>query len=162
SLQWFRRAEDPYIFILGAGKVPGLPQGHAVMAAIDSRTNKIAWKKEFRGGRPAGALTTAGGLLFQMMPDGNFVAEDAKTGDVVWTCETGEAGGGRAAAYEIDGEQYLAVALRNNVWAFKLGGTLKPLSPPEQAPRPATPPLFNGQIQDANRIEIVSNVRDNS
>ena len=29
SLQWFRRAEDPYIFILGAGKVPGLPQGHA-------------------------------------------------------------------------------------------------------------------------------------
>jgi len=41
SLQWFRRAEDPYIFILGAGKVPGLPQGHAVMAAIDSRTALI-------------------------------------------------------------------------------------------------------------------------
>jgi quinohemoprotein ethanol dehydrogenase len=162
SLQWFRRAEDPYIFILGAGKVPGLPQGHAVMAAIDSRTNRIAWKKEYRGGRPSGALTTAGGLLFQMMADGNFVAEDARTGDIVWQFQTGQPGGGPAASYEIDGEQYVAAGLRNNVWAFKLGGTLKPLPAPEQAPRPATPPLFNGPIQDANRIEIVSNIRDNS
>ncbi len=46
--------------------------------------------------------------------------------------------------------------------AFKLGGTLQPLPAPAQTPRPATPPLFNGQIQDVNRIEIVSNVRDNS
>ncbi len=98
SLQWFRRAEDPYIFILGAGKVPGLPQGHAVMAAIDSRTNKIAWKQEFRGGRPAGALVTAGGLLFQMMPDGNLVAKDARTGDSVWQFQTGQTGGGPAAS----------------------------------------------------------------
>jgi alcohol dehydrogenase (cytochrome c) len=162
SLQWFRRADDPYIFILGAGKVPGMPQGHAVMAAIDSRTNRIAWKKEYRGGRPSGALTTAGGLLFQMMADGNFVAEDAKTGDVLWQFQTGQAGGGPAASYEIDGEQYVAVALRNNVRAFKLGGSLKPMAAPEQAPRPATAPLFNGPIQDVNRIEIVSNVRDNS
>ena len=44
------------------------------MAAIDSRTNKIAWKKDFRGGRPSGALATAAGLLFQMMPDGNLIA----------------------------------------------------------------------------------------
>jgi quinohemoprotein ethanol dehydrogenase len=162
SLQWFRRAEDPYIFILGAGKVPGLPQGHAVMAAIDSRTNKIAWRKDFRGGRPAGALVTAGGLLFQMMADGNLAAEDARTGDVVWQFQTGQAGGGPAASYEIDGEQYIATAVRNNVWAFKLGGSLRPLPAPEQAPRPATPPLFNGQIQDTNRIEVVTNVRDNS
>ena len=162
SLQWFRRAEDPYIFILGAGKVPGLPQGHAVMAAIDSRTNKIAWKQEFRGGRPSGALVTAGGLLFQTMPDGNLVAKDARTGDSVWQFQTGQTGGGPAAAYEIDGEQYIAVVLRSSVMAFRLGGTLQPLAAPTQTPRPATPPLFNGQIQDVNRIEIVSNVRDNS
>jgi PQQ-dependent dehydrogenase (methanol/ethanol family) len=162
SLQWFRRAEDPYIFILGAGKVPGIPQGRAVMAAIDSRTNKIAWKKDYTGGRPAGALTTAGGLLFQMMPDGNFTAEDAKTGEVVWQFQTGQPGGGPAASYEIDGQQYIAVGLRNNVAAFKLGGDLKPQPAPEQAARPATPPLFNGPVQETNRIEIVTNVRDNS
>jgi alcohol dehydrogenase (cytochrome c) len=163
SLQWFRRSEDPYIFILGAGKVPGMPQGHAVMAAIDSRTDKIVWKKDYRGGRPAGALTTAGGLLFQMMPDGNFVALDAATGgEPVWQFQTGQAGGGPAASYEIDGEQYIAAALRNNVFAFKLGGSVAPKAAPEQAARPATPPLFNGAIQDTNRIEIVTNVRDNS
>jgi plastocyanin len=161
SLQWFRRAEDPYIFILGAGKVPGLPAGHAVMAAIDSRTNRIAWKKELRGGRPAGALVTAGGLLFQMMPDGNFAAEDAATGNLVWQFQTGQPGGGPAASYEIDGEQYIALAQRNNVRAFKLGGTLGPLPAPPVPSRPEVQP-FNGTVQDVNRIEIVSNVRDNS
>src|SRR5262249_4256172 len=146
SLQWFRRAEDPYIFILGAGKVPGLPQGHAVMAAIDSRTDKIAWRKEFRGGRPAGAMGTAGGLVFPMMAGGNPAAEDAKTGDGVWQSQTGQPGG-PAATYEIDGEQYVAVGLRNNVMAFKLGGTVGPQPAAQQPAQPATRPLFNGQIQ---------------
>lgn len=162
SLQWFRRADDPYVFILGAGRVPGLPQGHAVMAALDSRTNKIAWKKEYKGGRPAGALVTAGGLLFQMMSDGNLAASDARTGDVVWQFQTGATGGGPAASYELDGEQYVAVALRNNVWAFKLGGSIAPRPAPEQTPRPERPPLFAGPIQDTNRIEVASNVRDSS
>ncbi len=162
SLQWFRRAEDPYIFILGAGKVPGMPPGHAVMAAIDSRTNRIVWKKSFRGGRPAGALATAGGLLFQMMPDGHFVASDARTGEVVWQFQTGEPGGGPAASYEIDGEQYVALGARNHVIAFKLDGALPPQAPPPQAARAADPSPFNGPIQDTNRIELVSNVRDNS
>jgi quinohemoprotein ethanol dehydrogenase len=162
SLQWFRRAEDPYVFLLGAGRVPGLPTGHGVMAAIDSRTNRIAWKKEFRGGRPAGAMTSAGGLLFQMMADGNFVALDAKTGDTVWQFQTGGAGGGPAASYEVDGEQYIAVGLRTAVRAFKIGGTLKPLPAPPQAPPPPERAGFNGAIEDTNQINIVSNVRDSS
>jgi len=163
SLQWFRRAEDPYVFILGAGRVPGLPPGYGVMAAFDARTSRIAWKKEFRTARPAGAMATAGGLLFQMMSDGNFTASDARTGDIVWQFQTGAgSGGGPAASYEIDGEQYLAVGLRDNVWAFKLDGPMAARPAPEQPPRPATPPLFTGPIQDTNQIEIVSNVRDSS
>jgi glucose dehydrogenase len=161
SLQWFRRAEDPYIFILGAGKVPGLPQGRAMMAAIDSRTGKVAWRREFRNGRPAGALTTAGGLLFQMMPDGRFVAREAKSGNDVWQFETGQAGGGPAASYEIDGEQYIALGLRDNVLAFKLDGPLKPFPAREQVAA-GPPSRYNGPIQDVSRIELVSNVRDNS
>jgi alcohol dehydrogenase (cytochrome c) len=162
SLQWFRRAEDPYVFILGAGRVPGLPAPYAVMAAFDARTNRIAWKKEFPSARPAGALATAGGLLLQMMSDGNFTASDARTGDVVWQFQTGSGGGGPAASYEIDGQQYVAAGLRDAVWGFKIDGPLPPRPAPAQPPRPATPPLFAGPIQDADRIEIVSNVRDNS
>ncbi len=61
----------------------------------------------------------------------------------------------------MDGEQYIAVGMRNSVMAFKLGGTIEAKPQPEPAPRPA-PSLFNGQIQDANRIEVVSYVRDSS
>ena len=160
SLGWFRRAEDPNFFGLGGNRVPGLPSGHSVLAALDSRTNKIAWRKEFTSGRPSGPLTTAGGLLFQMMSDGNFTASDAKTGAVIWQFQTGSAGGGPPATYEIDGEQYVVVGLRNSLWGFKLGGTLPPLAPARQQQTPVAQSLFAGPIQDVNDIEITSNVRD--
>ena len=162
SLQWFRRAEDPYVFILGAGRVPGMPAGHGVMAAIDGRTGKIAWKKDFTGPRPSGAMATASGLLFQTMPDGNLIASDAKTGEQIWQFQTGmNGGGGPAVSYEIDGEQYLAFGGRNAVMAFKLNGPIDAKPQPESAPRPAAT-LFNGPVQDTNKIEIASYVRDNS
>ena len=162
SLQWFRRAEDPYVFILGGGRVPGMPAGHGVMAAIDGRTGKIAWKKDFTGPRPSGAMSTASGLLFQTMPDGNLIASDAKTGEQVWQFQSGmNGGGGPAVSYEIDGEQYIAFGGRNAVMAFKLNGPIDAKPQPEAAPRPAAT-LFNGPIQDTNKIEIASYVRDNS
>jgi len=106
SLQWFRRAEDPYVFILGGGRVPGMPAGHGVMAAIDGKTSKIVWKKEFTGPRPSGALATASGLLFQSLPDGNLIARVARTGEQIWQFQSGmNGGGGPAVSYEIDGEQ---------------------------------------------------------
>jgi len=162
SLQWFRRAEDPYVFILGGGRVPGMPPGHGVMAAIDARTSKIAWKKDFTGPRPSGALATATGLLFQTMPDGNLIASDAKTGEQIWQFQSGmTGGGGPAVSYEIDGEQYLALGGRNNVMAFKLNGSIDAKPQPEAAPRRA-PDLFAGPIQDTNKIEVASYVRDSS
>ena len=162
SLQWFRRAEDPYVFILGGGRVPGMPAGHGVMAAIDGRTSKIVWKKDFTGPRPSGAMATASGLLFQTMPDGNLIASDAKTGDQIWQFQSGmNGGGGPAVSYEIDGEQYIAVGGRNTVMAFKLNGTIDAKPQPEAAPRPV-PAIFNGAITDTNKIEIASYVRDSS
>ena len=140
--------------------MPGLPTGYSILAAIDGRTGKIAWKQEFRGGRPGGPLTTAGGLLFQMMADGNFQASDAKTGTSLWQFQAGSAGGGGpAAAYEIDGEQYVAIGLRNNVWAFKLGGTVPPLAAPPRV-EPALQTTFAGPIKDTNEIETTSLVVD--
>ncbi len=161
SLAWFRRAEDPDFFGLGGNRVPGLPSGYSVLAALDTRTNTIAWKKEYRGGRPSGALATAGGLLFQMMSDGAFTALDAKTGDVLWQFQTGGAGGaGPASTYQIDGEQYVVIASRRNLWAFKLGGTIPPNATVRRAEEAATRELFTGPIQDVSDIEVASNVRD--
>ena len=175
SLQWFRRAEDPYVFILGAGRVPGMPQGHGVMAAIDAKTAKIAWKQEFTGPRPSGALATASGLLFQTMPDGNLQARDAKTGEMIWQFQTGMNGGAApGVSYDVDGEQHIAIAGRNSIMALKLNGTLEVKPETEVAGggrggRGAGPGgpgagggLFNGPIADNFRVEIASYVRDNS
>ena len=123
-LRWRRRAEDPYFFSPDR-RVPGVSD-FAVLAAIDSRTNKIAWRHELRTGRlPGGAMPTAGGLMFQAAGDGSLQAYDAKSGEIVWQFQTGVSGGGPVMSYEVDGEQYVAFA-STSVWAFKLGGALKP------------------------------------
>jgi glucose dehydrogenase/plastocyanin len=157
SLTWLRRADDPYFFSNSFNsRVPGIGAlGHGVLAAIDSRTNKIVWKKEYRPGRPSGAMATAGGLLFQSAPDGNLEALDAKTGERVWQFQTGAAAG-PTTTYTVDGEQYVAAIAGSSVRAVKLGGTLPaaaPLVQPVQEP-------FVGQPTDTSQIETASLARD--
>src|SRR5262249_46041706 len=61
---WIKRYEDPKFFIAG-NAVPGLKTS-GILAAIDSRTNKIVWQKhvpyEIQNG--GGFTATAGDLLF--------------------------------------------------------------------------------------------------
>ena len=158
SLGWLRRAENPWFFSNTFNqRVPGLNRlGHGVLAAIDSRTNTIVWKKEFRPGRPTGAMTTGGGLMFQSAPDGNLQAYDARTGNLLWQFQTGAAGG-PPLTYEIDGEQYVAAVTPAGVWAFKLGGALPQAAAPA---RPQQQELFTGQITDTTQVETASLVRD--
>jgi quinohemoprotein ethanol dehydrogenase len=155
-LRWRRRAQDPYFFSPDR-RVPGVAD-FAVLAAIDSRTNKIAWRKELRTGRlPGGAMPTAGGLMFQAAGDGNLQAYDAKSGEIVWQFQTGVPGGGPVMSYEVDGEQYVAIA-STSVWAFKLDGMLKPAA---ARPTPAAADdLFVGPIADTSQIETASLTRD--
>jgi quinohemoprotein ethanol dehydrogenase len=110
--------------------------------AIDSHTNKIAWqhKMPYRMGGGGGSTVTAGGLLLRGEPDGNFVAVDAKTGDTLWKFQTGFGADAPATVYEVEGDQYIAIAAGGNsiqgsaygdaVWAFSLKGQLGPLWPP--------------------------------
>jgi alcohol dehydrogenase (cytochrome c) len=111
-----------------------LPQSVNVLAAIDSRTNKMAWRKELPPGGigTSGPLTTAGGLMFRGDPSGAVQAYDAKTGDLLWEFQTGVgAARGPAMTYEVDGEQYVALSMGTALFAFKSGGTL----PQQPAPR---------------------------
>jgi len=114
--------------------------------AINSKTNLIAWqhKMPYRMGGGSGSSVTAGGLLFRGEPDGNFVAVDAMTGKVLWKFQTGFGPDAPPIIYEVDGEQYIAIATGGNsiqrsatgdaVWAFSLKGELGP------AWWPPTPP----------------------
>ena len=86
--------------------MPGLQaKQFGVLAAVDSKTNKVAWKKEIpmpKNLRVA-AMATAGGLMFHQTGDGVLEGLDAKTGKVVWEFQTGFAGVGSAPiSYELD------------------------------------------------------------
>jgi PQQ-dependent dehydrogenase (methanol/ethanol family) len=158
GLQWFRRSQDPDFFTLSlTSRVPGLTKlGFGVLAAVDSRTDKVVWKKEFHDARPSGALATAGGLVFQMAGDGNLQAYDASSGSLLWQFQTGDLGGSPPISFENAGEQYIATVVGGNLWAFKVGGTLAP------RPAPPTPPEeeFSGQIKDTATIETTTLARD--
>jgi len=157
---WIRRDETGWAFIRPA-KPPGMKQ-HGVMAAIDSRTGKLAWQKQIpyaacEGG--GGATATAGGLVFHVEPDGVLQAYDAKKGDVLWDFQTGEVGlpggagpgGGSAVVYESGGQQYVALTMNRVVWAFKLGGTV----PRREAPvAPPTSIEWAGAVQSASAIAL--------
>lgn len=133
-----------------------LPPGVPVLTAIDSRTNRTAWRKELPQGGigTSGPLTTAGGLLFRGDPDGNMQAYDAKTGDLLWAFQTGVGGArGPATSYEVDGEQHIAVVMGSALWAFKLNGTLGQQPAPRAGGRVAVPSEPTDQIETASLVQ---------
>src|SRR4029450_10896938 len=115
--------------------------------AIDGKTNTSAWRRKTpsRVGGGGGSPVTAGNPVCRGEPDGNFLALDAKTGKELWRFQTGFGADAPPVFYEVDGEQYVAIATGGNqlqgsaygdaVWAFSLKGQLGPLWPP---PPPAT------------------------
>jgi quinohemoprotein ethanol dehydrogenase len=132
--------------------------------AISSLSNKIAWQQQmpYRMGGGGGSSVTAGGLLVRGEPDGNFVALDAKTGDVLWKFQTGFGADAPPIAYEVDGQEYLAIVTGGNsiqgsangdaLWAFALNGQISPLWPP---PPPLTAAGPGGPIVDgADKVKI--------
>jgi quinohemoprotein ethanol dehydrogenase len=130
--------------------VTGVPFS-GTFTAIDSKTNKIVWqnKTPYQTGGAGGATVTASGLLFRGDPDGNFLAVDAKTGEALWKFQTGFGSDAPPVVYEVDGDEYIAIATGGNtmrrsangdaVWAFSLKGGLGPAWWP---PRP--PPVVYG------------------
>ena len=161
SLRWLRRADDGYFFSTAfTSRVPGISRlDMYVMAAIDGKTHKVVWRREFApgAGRPSGVMATAGGLLFHAAPDGHFNAHDSKTGEIVWQFRMGTPSGGPASSFELDGEQYISVITSTHVVTFKLGGTLPPGA--ALAPR-REPEIFSGQLTETTQLETAAVQRD--
>jgi alcohol dehydrogenase (cytochrome c) len=126
----------------------------STFTALDSRTNKIAWQKVENMGQGYGALSTAGGLVFRGKIDGNLLAHDAKTGEDLWSFQTGWGISAPPMTYSVDGMQYVVVASGGNrggvttldgdaVWAFSVNGTIDELPAP---PPPAKKVEITGRI----------------
>ena len=67
-------------------------------------------------------------------------ARNAKTGELLWAFQTGFGAEATPMVYEVDGDEYVAIAAGGNqgngsangdaVWTFSLKGQLNPLWPP--------------------------------
>ena len=58
-----------------------------------------------------GIIPTATGLVFQVGGDRKLRAYDEDTGKVLWTKEIGGSSSGVPSMYEVNGRQYLVIAL---------------------------------------------------
>lgn len=80
------------------------------LKAIDPTTGEVKW--EYKNDAPlwGGVMATAGGLVFTGTPEGFLKAFDAETGKELWKFQTGSGIVGQPVTWEMDGEQYVAVA----------------------------------------------------
>ena len=132
-------------FDRGFGRPAGQPRA-GTLTAMDPATNRVVWqiRTKYPLASGSGLLSTAAGLLFNGQSDGNLVAYDITNGNELWRFQTGAGADAPVATYEVNGEQYVAVLSAGNsfnisangdhLWAFKLGGTVKPVAAPEAPP----------------------------
>ena len=158
-----RRFEDPWLSRPSGGHI-SLPDPIGIMAAVDPRTNRVVWKQEVPTPLlgTSGPLTTAGGIMFRGSPGGQVEAYNARTGERVWAFQTTPAGArvrpGPAAAYELDGEQFIAIAMGRELWAFNLGGSVAargevPADPWADLPPSGPAPRRTEAIETATLLE---------
>ena len=83
----------------------------AHLTAWDPVSQELAWRVEADFDVNGGVLSTAGGLVFQGDGLGVFRAFDAVTGDVLWETDVKNGVFAAPMTYELDGEQYLTIAV---------------------------------------------------
>jgi PQQ-dependent dehydrogenase (methanol/ethanol family) len=149
----------------------------AHLLAWDPVNQKEAWRVEHPGPGNGGILATAGNLVLQGTFGGDFVVYRADTGEKLWSMPVQTSVIAAPMAYEIDGEQYVAVLVgtggaigltqgaaslksgpvRNisRMLAFKLGGTATLPEPPAPVARAIDPPPLTATasvVADGSRL----------
>lgn len=131
------------------------------LVAWDPLGQREVWRVRHRGPWNGGTLATAGGLVFQGTTAGKFRALDAASGEQLWEFDNRAATLAGPIAYDVDGDEHIAVLagygsafflmagalapdpgakINGRVYAFKLGGTAT--APPlafQRAPAPRPP-----------------------
>lgn len=124
-------------FMLNAVAPEATPFG--ALVAWDPVAQREVWRQEHLSPWNGGTLATAGNLVFQGTADGRFVAYDATVGATLWQVPVGSGVVAAPSTYELDGEQYVSIAVGwggvygiteraservgpGRVYTFKVGG----------------------------------------
>lgn len=92
------------------------------LKAIDPKDGSIKWNLKNPLPLWGGVMTTAGGLVFTGNLEGEFMAINDETGEVVWKFQTGTGIVGQPVTYELDGEQYVAIVAGHGGALLRWGG----------------------------------------
>ncbi|MGH9672506.1 MAG: pyrroloquinoline quinone-dependent dehydrogenase [Bryobacteraceae bacterium] len=101
------------------------PPGEEAYSHLDARdpvTGKTAWSYRSRYPLLASVLATAGDLVFTGDPEGFFFALNARTGEKLWTFQTGSGNRGSPIAYSVRGKQYVATP---SGWGSAVAGVMQ-------------------------------------
>jgi quinohemoprotein ethanol dehydrogenase len=101
-------SRDPKSWVAAKASMDALVYGELV--AWDPVKKQRAWQVHHDKPSNGGILSTAGDLVFQGTWDGTFVAYDAENGTPLWQYQSDSAILAGPISYELDGEQYIAVA----------------------------------------------------
>lgn len=122
-----------------------------ILAALDVRTNRLVWRRQWNEGCSSGSANTAGGLLFIGRSDGRFLAYDRRDSRILWEFQTDAPVSAPPAVFEYKGTEYVAVMaagtfyagnLRGDgLWLFSLQGTLGPRTPLTTSAASAAAPI---------------------
>jgi hypothetical protein len=114
------------------------------LSAINLDTGTVVWKDKTPQPERGGITTTASGLGFAGGGDGNLRAFDVKTGNILWTFQTGHQIASGPSIYSVNGTEYVAITvggtptssgggIASQLQVFGLGGSSK------QSPAPVIP-----------------------
>jgi glucose dehydrogenase len=95
--------------------------------AWDPVTGKRSWSVPYKFVLLASMLATGGDLVFTGNPEGEFFAMDAKSGNRLWSYQTGAGHRGASVSYAVNGRQFIATTTG---WhASVVGGAVAGLFP---------------------------------
>ncbi len=128
--------------------------------AFNPVTHNVVWYRDMKWSlaHGNGILTTPGDVMFIGQPDGLLLGLDIKDCKELWKFQTGAGVHSSPVAYEIDGEEYIAVFAGgnglpynsprgDNLWAFKLGGKVAEAAAP--TPPPIRQPILGNPVDGA-------------
>ncbi len=108
-LKLVRQTPRRGVLYLG-GETELLREGaHGAIKAIDVKTGEMRWQYRSRYPVTASVLATAGGLVFTGDLDGNALALNAESGELLWKFSTGSGHRGSPVSYAVADKQYIAI-----------------------------------------------------
>jgi alcohol dehydrogenase (cytochrome c) len=95
-------------------------EGYGAIRAIDPKTGDKEWDFKMVSYTENGVLSTAGDLVFGGGMEGNFVALNARTGELLWHANLGGPNASGPISYAVNGKQYIVGTGEGCLYAFAL------------------------------------------